>query len=94
MATPARQLPQGLLVSGTGIEEKQLRVKVLAGSRPAVTKSLLATYGKLNESETIYPRTDMQLECKFSEISACNSRFGVTRTSRRSRVLKVNTRFT
>ncbi|NOR25505.1 MAG: hypothetical protein GQ542_14175 [Desulforhopalus sp.] len=61
----ARQLLQDLFVSEADIipdtVNKQLRVKVHAGSRPAVNKSLQELFEKLNESEIIYPGTDLQL---------------------------------
>jgi hypothetical protein len=47
-------------------ENKQLHVKVHAGSRPAVNKSLRELFEKLNESEIIYPGTDMQLIYEIS----------------------------
>ena len=64
--TPAaRQLLQDLFVSEADMlpdtENKQLRVKVHAGSRPAVNKLLRELFEKLNEAEIIYPGTDLQL---------------------------------
>jgi hypothetical protein len=61
----ARQLLQDLFVSEADIipdtVNKKLRVKVHAGSRPAVNKLLQELFEKLNESEIIYPGTDLQL---------------------------------
>jgi len=72
--TPAaRQLLQDLFVSEADIipdtENKQLLVKVHAGSRPTVNKSLRELFEKLNESEIIYPGTAMQLVYEIPEIS-------------------------
>jgi transposase len=72
--TPAaRQLLQDLFVSEADIhpdiENKQLRIKVHAGSRPAVNKSLQELFVKLNESEIIYPGTDMKMVYEIPEIS-------------------------
>lgn len=69
--TPAaRRLLQDLFVTEADIipdtENKQLHVKVHAGSRPAVNKSLRELFEKLNESEIIYPGTDMQLIYEIS----------------------------
>jgi len=70
----ARQLLQDLFVSEADIipdtENKQLRVKVHAGPRPAVNKSLRDLFQKLNESEIIYPGTDLQLVYEILGISA------------------------
>ena len=71
--TPAaRQLLRDLFVSEADIipdtENKQLLVKVHAGSRPAVNKSLRELFEKLNESEIIYPGTDLQLVYEIPEI--------------------------
>ena len=78
----ARQLLQDLFVSEADIipdtVNKQLRVKVHAGSRPAVNKSLRELLKQLNESEIIYPGTDLQLVYEIPEISGRNSGFGVT----------------
>ena len=64
--TPAaRRLLQDLFVTEADIlpetENKLLRVKVHAASRPAANKLLRELFEKLNESEIIYPGTDMQL---------------------------------
>jgi len=64
--TPAaRQLLQDLFVSEADIYpdtvNKQLLIKVHAGSRPAVNKSLRELFEKLNQVEIIYPGTNMQL---------------------------------
>jgi prepilin-type processing-associated H-X9-DG protein len=72
--TPAaRQLLQDLFVSEADIipdtVNKKLRVKVHAGSRPAVNKSLRDLFEKLNESEIIYPGTDLQLVYEILGIS-------------------------
>jgi len=72
--TPAaRQLLRDLFVSEADIlpdpENKQLLIKVHAGSRPAVNKSLRELLEKLNKSETIYPGTDMQLVYEIPKIS-------------------------
>lgn len=69
--TPAaRQLLQDLFVAEADIipdnVNNQLRVKVHAGSRPAVNKSLQELFKKLNESETIYPGTSMKLVYEIS----------------------------
>ena len=71
--TPAaRQLLQDLFVSEADIipdtENKQLLVKVHAGPRPAVNKSLRELFEKLNESEIIYPGTDLKLVYEIPEI--------------------------
>ena len=72
--TPAaRQLLRDLFVSEADIlpdpENKQLLIKVHAGSRPAVNKSLRELLEKLNKSDTIYPGTDMQLVYEIPKIS-------------------------
>jgi hypothetical protein len=64
--TPAaRRLLQDLFITEADIlpdsENKLLRVKVHAASRPAANKLLRELFEKLNESEIIYPGTDMQL---------------------------------
>ncbi len=59
------KLLQDLFVSEADIlsdsENKQLRVKVQAASRSAVSKSLRELFEKLNEAEIINPGTDLQL---------------------------------
>ena len=80
VGTPAaRQLLQDLFVSEADIipntENKQLRVKIHAGSRPAVNKSLRDLFEKLNESEITYLETDMKLVYKIPEIPGLNFRF-------------------
>ncbi len=70
--TPAaRQLLQDLFVSEADIlpdtKNKQLRIKVHAASRPAVNNSLRELFEKLNESEIIYPGTDLQLVYEIPE---------------------------
>jgi hypothetical protein len=72
--TPAaRQLLQDLFVSEADIlpdtENKKLRVKVHAASRPAVNKLLRKFFEELNESEIFYPGTDMQLVYEIPEFS-------------------------
>jgi hypothetical protein len=64
--TPAsRRLLQDLFVTEADIlpdtENKLLRVKIHAASRPAANKLLRELFEKLNESEIIYPGTDMRL---------------------------------
>lgn len=72
--TPAaRQLLQDLFISEADIfpdtKHKKLRIKVHAGSRPAVNKSLSDLFEKLNEAKIIYPGTDMQLVYEIPGIS-------------------------
>ncbi len=72
--TPAaRQLLQDLFVSEADIipdtVNKQLRVKVHAGSRPGVNKSLQGLFEKLNEAEIIYPGTDFKLKYEIAGLS-------------------------
>jgi hypothetical protein len=61
----ARCLLQNLFVTEADIlpdaENKILRIKVHGASRPAANRSLQSLFEKLNETEIIYPGTDMQL---------------------------------
>ncbi len=64
--TPAaRRLLQDLFVTEADIlpdaENKILRIKVHGASRPAANRSLQSLFEKLNETEIIYPGTDMRL---------------------------------
>lgn len=64
--TPAaRRLLQDLFVTEADIlpdaANKILRIKVHSASRPAANKSLQSLFAKLNESEIIFPGTDMRL---------------------------------
>lgn len=61
----ARRLLQDLFVTEADIlpdaENKILRIRVHSASRPAANKALQLLFEELNESEIIYPGTDMRL---------------------------------
>ncbi|MDK9707552.1 MAG: hypothetical protein OEL83_10940 [Desulforhopalus sp.] len=63
--TATRRLLQDLFVTEAdilpGIENKILRIKIHGASRPAANRSLQSLFEQLNETEIIYPGTDIRL---------------------------------
>lgn len=61
----ARRLLQDLFKTEADIfpdeEKKLLRIRIHSASRPAANKSLQSLFNQLNESEIIYPGTDMRI---------------------------------
>ena len=61
----ARRLLQDLFMMEADIlpdaENKLLRIRVHSASRPAANKSLQSLFEQLNETEQIYPATDMRV---------------------------------
>lgn len=61
----ARNLPQGLFAREADImpdvQSKTLRVRIHGASTPAENRKMGELFGHLNETETKYPGTDLQL---------------------------------
>ena len=64
-SSDARSLLQGLFVTDADIipdvDSKKLRVRIHGASTPAANQSMVQLFEQLNETETKYPGTDLQL---------------------------------